>query len=182
MNFVNSTSFASSFAWACPVRACAVAGRIGRISSTSCCGVVPSFAATEISSNCPMRSSSDWAVGMVKTVNVAEPMELTSPYCARPTSLNSRTGWRVAILIVSPILYPCSSAVVASMTTSFEPCGQVPSRSFRGLNWAWDGSRPNPNEGAPPVSTAFPFGCRIFVAESSATSPVAASTSGSARI
>jgi hypothetical protein len=42
-------------------------------------------------------------------------------------------------------------------------------------------SIPNPNEGAPFVSTALPFRSRIFVAVSSETTPVALRTFGSER-
>ena len=104
MNFVNATSFRSSVACWSPVRTSALFGRIGRISLTSFWGVVPSLPATEMASNSPSRSRSAWAVGIVKTANVAEPRELTSPYWASPTILKSLTGWTVAILTGSPIL------------------------------------------------------------------------------
>ena len=94
---------------------------MGLISSASACWVTPSFAATEMVSYLPIRSRRDCAVGIVKTVKVADPIDETSPYWASPTSLKGCTGFSVAMLIVSPILKPCSSAVAASMTTSLEP-------------------------------------------------------------
>ena len=104
MNFVKETSFASSLAWASAVRTWAVGGRIGLISSASACWVTPSFPSTEMVSYVPTRSSRTCAVGIEKTVKVAEPIEATSPYCASPTRSNERTGFRVAILTESPTL------------------------------------------------------------------------------
>ena len=103
MKLVNSeTSLAASSASSTPVRTCAVVGRIGLMSSTSCSGVTPSAAATEIASNDPSRSRSCCAVGIVKTANVAVPSELTLPYCATPETRKSCTGFSVAILTESP--------------------------------------------------------------------------------
>ena len=62
------------------------------------------------------------------------------------------------ISTVSPTSYPWSSAVPASMTTSFAAAGHRPSRTFSGLNCASAGavSMPNPKVGAPSELTASP--------------------------
>ena len=73
------------------------AGSTPAIASTSSSSVVPSFAATEIASYCPSRSSSSCAVGIVKTANVAVPRLSSPPYWATPTSSNARLGCSVAI-------------------------------------------------------------------------------------
>ena len=103
MKLVNSpTSLDASSASSTPVRTCAVGGRIGLMSSTSCSGVTPSVAATEIASNEFSRSRSRCAVGIVKTAKVAVPSELTLPYCATPETRKPCTGFSVAILTESP--------------------------------------------------------------------------------
>ena len=59
MKFVNSlTSSLSSLASAVADRTCALSGSVGPIDVMSCCGVVPSSPATEISSTCPSRCRS----------------------------------------------------------------------------------------------------------------------------
>jgi hypothetical protein len=61
------------------------------------------------------------------------------------------------------------------MTTSSDDCAQRPSSSFSGLKAAYGGlvSMPNPKEGAPPVSIAFPLRSMIFAELSSETMPTA---------
>ncbi len=105
MNLVNSTDSRSSSVCSAAERTVTwSAGSVSLSSATSASGVVPSAAATEISSNWPSRSSRRCASGIVKTANVAEPSDSTSPYCARPVILNSSVGWIVAMSTVSPIL------------------------------------------------------------------------------
>ena len=84
---------------------------------------------------------------------------------------------------VSPTPYPCSSAVPASMTTSFAADGHRPSNSWSGLNRAISGdvSIPNPSVGHPSELTASPSGVRTFVFCSSSTLPVASATPSAPR-
>ena len=115
------------------------------------------MAAAEIASSVPLRSKSFCAVGIVKTAKVADPSDLTLPYCATPTSLNGRTGPRLVTRTVCPISKCWSSAVARSITTSFEALGQRPEVRRSGLNRGSEKSTPNPNDGAPLVEIALPL-------------------------
>ena len=147
----------------------ASAGSTRSIAATSASSSTPSFAAMEIVSNCPSRSSSSCASATVNTANVAVPMLSTPPYWATPTSSKGRFGTSVAISTVSPSAKSCPPTVPASITTSPAADGQRPSWRFSGLNRSYSSpvSIPNPKLGAPPVLTASPSGSRIFVLVSS---------------
>ena len=80
-------SFVACFASACAVRTCAVGGRIGRISVTSCCGVVPGFAAMSIPSSFPSLWKIFCAVGKSKMTIVAPPSDETPPILTMPAIL-----------------------------------------------------------------------------------------------
>ena len=79
MNFVNSTCFRSSRVCSVAVSASAFAGSSGSRSLTSFSGATPGAAAIQIASNWFLRSKSFWAVGIVKTANVAAPSDSWSP-------------------------------------------------------------------------------------------------------
>ena len=164
MIFVNETCFRSSLAWAVAVRTVTVAGRALRISPASASCEIPGLAATEIASSLPSRSKSFCAVGIVNTAKVADPSDLTFPYCAIPTSLNGRTGPRLVTRTVCPILKCCSSAVARSITTWSEELGQWPEVRRSGLKRGSEKSTPNPNEGAPLVEITLPLELRILAA------------------
>jgi hypothetical protein len=77
---------ASSAACSAASWACRSPGRSGLIRSTSCAGVVPRFAATEIESKRPSRCSNAWAVCTSQTAMLAMPSESTPPKDTVPLS------------------------------------------------------------------------------------------------
>ena len=97
-------SFVACFASAWPVRTCAVAGSSGLISLTSCAGVTPGFAATEIESSLPCLWKSSCAVGKSKIAIVAPPSEETPPIFTIPVIRYWCTGPCAIAPIVSPTL------------------------------------------------------------------------------
>ena len=112
MKVVNSAmSSELSCASSAPDLTCASAGSSGWMSETSSAGVEPSTPATEIASYWPSRSKSVCAVATSKIANVALPSDLTSPYCAIPTTSKSCFGFSVEIAIVSPRAKSSRSAV-----------------------------------------------------------------------
>ena len=68
--------FASSRAWASPVRTSVFGGRISRICAMSFAGETPGFAATRIWSSLPSLPNSRCAVARSKPASVAPPIEL----------------------------------------------------------------------------------------------------------
>ena len=170
MKVVNSAmSSELSCASSAPDLTCASAGSSGWMSEISSAGVEPSTPATEIASYWPSRSKSVCAVATSKIANVALPSDLTSPYCAIPTTSKSCFGFSVEIAIVSPSAKSSRSAVPASTTTSRSFSGQRPSSRLSGLKTSYSGevSRPKPKLGAPFVLIAFPSSPTIFVLTSS---------------
>ena len=87
-----SVSFASSRAWASPVRTSVFGGRISRICEISAAGVTPGFEATRIWSSLPSLPKSRWAVARSKPASVAPPIELTDPNFTIPEIRISLTG------------------------------------------------------------------------------------------
>ena len=93
-------SFDCCFAWAWPVRTCAVGGRMGRICETSSAGVTFGFEATPIESSFPTLLNRRCAVGRSKSA--ITPSELTLPNFTSPTIRKVFTGPRTITPIVSP--------------------------------------------------------------------------------
>ncbi len=183
MMLVNvATSSESSLACSAPDRTVTDVPSSSRMLATSSAGATPSCAATCTESSSPSLSRSAWAVGMSKMANVAPPSELTSPYLAMPTISYSWAGPRAATPIRSPMARFSSSATPSSIATSSAPDGQLPSTRLSGLKRSYSlaVSRPNANEGAPPVSIGSPSGLSSLVWKS-LTEPVATSTPSTAR-
>ena len=120
---------------ACPaaVRTSAVGGRIGLISFTSCCGLVPFVAAMLIASSFPSLWKIFCAVGKSKTEIVAPPSDETPPILTMPAILYGVTGPSATTPIVWPTLKFSLLAVCASIATSWSPTGHVPETSVSGL-------------------------------------------------
>ena len=184
MNLMPSfVSAASAEAWAAPVCTSAVAGTSGSSFWTSCSGVVPSLAATEIESKWPSFAKSFCAVGTSKTANVAPPIESTDPNLAMPVISYCSTGPSAATPIVSPTPKLSFLAVLASMTTCFAPTAHVPAVRLSGENCGSLASSPTPNVGDPPLPPIFlPSSPTIWAGFEldwmSKIPPAAASTSG----
>ena len=118
-------------AW--PVRTCAVVGRIGWISRTSCCGVTFGFPATPIESSFPSLRKIRCAVGRSKIESVAPPSEFSPPNLTRPTMRNVCSGPCATTPIVSPSAKCFDVAVALSIAISRGALGQRPLVSTSGL-------------------------------------------------
>ena len=102
---VNALVSCTCFAASCvPLRTCAVGGRIGLISATSCAGEMPCRAATSIPSSLPTLPKIFCAVGRSKMAMVAPPIDETLPSLTTPVIRYCWTGPRATAPIVLPTL------------------------------------------------------------------------------
>ena len=173
-----SMSFASSFAWASPVRTCVPGGRIARICAGELLGRDSRLSPSRGSGRaCRLLSKSRCAVGRSKPASVAPPRLDAPPNLTRPEMRILQLGpVRLDADRVADLESPSCRRSDLSMTTSFA-FGHLPSTSVSELRSGLFGSTLKPRFGAPPKMITLPF--LPIRCASPPTPPTAWSTSGS---
>ncbi len=88
--------------------------------------LTPGSALTSIASKEPGEPSSFCAVAVSKYADVVPPRSFSPPKPTVPTTVNSRVGPWSSTLMVEPSAMWCSSALVASIATSWALSGASP--------------------------------------------------------